>query len=64
MTSYYKDLPAAERSLIKNIISLDSNLKQSGLKIRTQQIKIERLTEKYMNTFRSKNPDLRHLTVD
>ena len=27
MTNYYMDLPVAERSLIKNIISLDGNLK-------------------------------------
>ena len=64
MTNYYKDLPAGERSLIKNIISLDANLKQNDAKIRSEQIKIEKLKEKYLDTFRSRNPDLRHLTVE
>ena len=36
MTDYYKDLPAGERSLVINIISLDSKLKQSCFNNRTQ----------------------------
>ena len=36
MTNYYKDLPAGERNLVKNIISLDSKLKQNGFKNRMQ----------------------------
>lgn len=64
MTNYFKALPAVERSLIKNILSLDSNLKQISFKICNQQIKIEKLKEKYLYTFRARNPDLRHLTVE
>ena len=34
MTNYYRDLPASERSLVKNIIRIDGKLKQIGFKIR------------------------------
>jgi len=64
MTTYYKSLTSIERGLVKNIIILDSCIKQNILKIKAQQLKIDRLRDKYLTTFRSRNPDLRHLTVE
>ena len=50
--------------MIKNIINLDNKLRKLGLKLREELLNIERLREKYVNAFRSRNPDLRHFNIE
>jgi len=64
MTNYFKSLSSKERSLMRNIIKLDSKLKKDSYKIHKLLDKIDKLRHKYVQAFRVRNPDLRHFKVE
>ena len=64
MTTYYRSLPSEKKIFMKGIISLDCKIRQSSARIRDEQVRIDRLREKYVNVFRSRNADLRHLKYE
>mmetsp|Transcript_6715 Transcript_6715/g.9182 ORF Transcript_6715/g.9182 Transcript_6715/m.9182 type:complete len:95 (-) Transcript_6715:987-1271(-) len=64
MTSYYKNLSSERKAVIKSIINLDCKARQLVAKIREEQIRMNKLREKYVSVFRGRNPDLRHFKID
>ena len=57
---FLKSLSRQERSLLKNIVKLDSEVKQMQYRIHDLDEKIKRMERKYVSMFRANNPDLRH----
>lgn len=49
---------------MRNIMRLDNSVKQLEQKISEYSDKIEKLKHKYVNSFRNRNPDLRHFKAE
>lgn len=64
MANFFKSLKAEERSIVKGILKTDEEVKRDSYKINDLQIRIERLSRKYVSAFRVRNPDLSHFKVD
>lgn len=64
MTKYYQGLSSSERALMRSIMRLDNSVKQLEQKISEYSDKIEKLKHKYVNSFRNRNPDLRHFKAE
>ena len=61
MTPHFKSLTSTEKILVIDIMKLERNLNFDQLKINEALPRIEKLEKNYVNVFRTKNPDLRHM---
>ena len=63
LLNYFRSLPAQEKSIVTQITNLSNDVNMASRKQIEYLEKVDKLSKKYISTFRQKNPDLRHFRV-
>ena len=61
MTPHFNSLNVTEKVVLINILKLERSLNFDQLKINEASARMTKLQKNYINVFRTKNPDLRHM---